>query len=105
MIPHGTPEAACSARRVSWANSTGSPSKPRASATATSRAALEDRPAPTGRSVVTCPVKPTSGLSSSTTPATYRAQPETDAGSAIDREIRASAPSVSLVSTTSVPPR
>ena len=46
------------------------PSKPSASATATSSAALDDRPAPTGRVVRTVPAKPCVGRSTATTPAT-----------------------------------
>ena len=70
MIPHGTPEARCSARWHSWASANGGPSKPRARATATSSAADDDRPAPTGTSVSTVPVKPVAGPISATTPAT-----------------------------------
>ena len=51
MMPLGTPEARCSARRHSSANSTGVMSAPSASATATSSAALLDNPAPIGMSV------------------------------------------------------
>ncbi len=70
MIPEGTPEARCSARWQASAKASGVPSKPRASATATSRAALEDSPPPMGRVVATVPVKPAVGRTSATTPAT-----------------------------------
>ena len=70
MIPHGTPDARCSARWHSSASASGEPSKPRASATATSRAADDDKPAPIGSVVVTVPVNPADGRSSATTPAT-----------------------------------
>ena len=56
MIPHGTPDARCSARWHSSASSTAGPSKPRASATAISSAALELRPAPMGSVVETVPL-------------------------------------------------
>ena len=72
MMPVGTPVAACSARRASWASSIGVPSNPRASATATSRAALDDRPAPTGIVVLTCPSSPRPLRSSAATAATKR---------------------------------
>ena len=75
MIPDGTPLARCSARWQAWASSSEVPSNPRASATATSRAALDDSPPPIGSVVDTVPSKPRSGLTSATTPATYRAQP------------------------------
>jgi hypothetical protein len=70
MIPEGTPEAACSARWQARASSTCEPVKPSASATETSRAALDDSPAPTGSVVWTVPTAPTAGRSSATTPAT-----------------------------------
>ncbi len=70
MIPHGTPDARCSARWPSLASSSGGPSNPSASATATSSAADDERPAPTGSVVSTTPTKPRAGRSSATTPAT-----------------------------------
>ena len=74
MIPHGTPDARCSAAWHSRAMSSAVPSAPRARATATSSAALEDSPAPIGIVVETLPSNPVAGRSSATTPATYRAQ-------------------------------
>ena len=70
MTPQGTPDARCSAAWQAWASAKGGPSNPSASATATSRAALDDSPAPIGRVVVTVPVPPTAGLTELTTPAT-----------------------------------
>ena len=58
MMPLGTPDARCSARRHSSASATGDICAPSASATATSSAALLDRPAPMGMSVVTRPRMP-----------------------------------------------
>ena len=66
----GTPEATCSARWHSTARSWGVPVKPSASATATSSAALDDSPAPSGRVVSTTPRRPSTGRSSAATPAT-----------------------------------
>ena len=70
MIPQGTPEARCSADWQIRAMSRGDPSMPSASATATSSAALEDRPEPIGIVVDTSPSNPTAGRISATTPAT-----------------------------------
>ncbi len=70
MIPQGTPEATCSALWHSFASSSGVPSKPSARASATSRAALDDSPAPTGSVVVMEPSKPAAGRTWLTTPAT-----------------------------------
>ncbi len=71
MIPHGTPLARCSAAWQICAIWSGVPEAPRASATATSNAALDARPAPMGSSVVTVPpARPTVGRTSATTPAT-----------------------------------
>ena len=71
MIPHGTPDARCSARWQSCASSSGEPSNPSASATATSSAADDDSPAPIGQRGVDLAgeARPT-GRSSATTPAT-----------------------------------
>ena len=49
MIPHGTPDARCSARWQRRARSAVEPSNPSARATATSSAALDDSPAPIGQ--------------------------------------------------------
>ena len=73
MIPVGTPVAACSARCVNSASSRALPSKPRANAVATSRAALEDRPLPIGISVVIVPTIPRVALHSAATAAIYLA--------------------------------
>jgi hypothetical protein len=67
MIPQGTPLANSSARCPARANSSGDPSKPRANATASSSDALEERPAPTGRSDDTWPVNPSTTRSSAAT--------------------------------------
>ena len=80
MIPQGTPDARCSAIWVSCASSSVEPSNPSARATETSSAALDDKPAPTGRVVVISPTNPLVGCSSATTPATYRAQAGVDLG-------------------------
>jgi len=73
MIPHGTPVARCSACRHSSASEIGVPSKPRASALATSSAALLARPAPIGMLVDTRPaIALACGPSSAATPATRR---------------------------------
>ena len=53
-----------SARWHNWASSSGVPAKPNANAVETTSAALDDRPAPIGRVVVTEPVAPTSGCNS-----------------------------------------
>ena len=58
ITPQGTPDARCSARCASRARGRGSGSAPRARASATSSAALDDRPAPIGSVVETVPVKP-----------------------------------------------
>ena len=58
MMPVGTPVARCSARCASRARSSGEPRCPNAIAAATSRAALDDRPAPTGMVVDTVPRMP-----------------------------------------------
>ncbi len=84
MIPHGTPDARCSAAWQSRAMSSAEPSAPRASATAISSAALEDSPAPIGIVVETLPSNPVDGRSSATTPATYRAQSGCDAARFVD---------------------
>ena len=73
MIPQGTPVAACSTRRLSWASSSAVPSNPSARARALVRAAEDDSPEPTGRSVETVPTNPCCGRSSPTTAATSRA--------------------------------
>ena len=70
MIPQGTPEARCSAALADPRESRRRPSMPSASATATSSAALDDRPVPIGIVVDTSPTKPTAGRISATTPAT-----------------------------------
>src|SRR3954465_15416526 len=104
MSPLGTPEARCSARGRASAGASGEPSNPRASATATSSAALDDRPAPTGRVVDTVPTAPTAGRTTATTPATYRAQlGSTVDGSATSRGTRAGRPFSDDTSSTSVP--
>lgn len=72
--PLGTPVAACSARWHALAMTLGSAWKPSASARATSRAALDDIPAPTGKVVSTVPRPPVTGRTTATTPATSRAQ-------------------------------
>ena len=69
-LPDGTPLPTCSARWHSLASSTGDPSKPSASATASSSAALDERPLPIGTVVRTVPSKPPLGRTSCTTPAT-----------------------------------
>ena len=56
--PHGTPDASCSARWPRRASSVALPSKPSARATASSSAALDDRPLPMGMVVDTVPSKP-----------------------------------------------
>ncbi len=62
ITPHGTPDATSSAWRSSSASAgrsaLPSSSAPRARATATSRAADDERPVPTGMVVVTVPVNP-----------------------------------------------
>ena len=63
--------ASCSASRHSIASSSGSsPSAPSASAVATSNAALDDSPAPIGRSERTTPTNPCTGTSRRATAAT-----------------------------------
>ena len=71
IIPHGTPEAACSARWQARASSSGERGvSRRARAIATSRAALDDSPAPMGIVVEMRPSKPCVGRTSATTAAT-----------------------------------
>ncbi len=70
-MPVGTPVAMCSARRVSCANSEVGNSQPSANATAISSAALDDKPAPTGIVVVTCPEIPRGESSSDATAPMY----------------------------------
>src|SRR5438067_2260031 len=74
MIPEGTPVAACSACCSSGARADGSPSQPRARATATSKAALEDSPAPAGPVLDTRPSKPATGRRTGTTEAISQAR-------------------------------
>ena len=82
-IPHGTPTARNSARWQASASANGSSSKPAtaqsASATDTSSAADDERPAPVGRSERTVPVRPTGGRpsrsSSTATACAYLAHP------------------------------
>ncbi|NBU15809.1 MAG: hypothetical protein EBS48_02135 [Actinobacteria bacterium] len=76
MIPVGTPVARCSARRVSCARSAAARASagmpcPSARAAASSSAALDDRPAPTGMVVDTwpltlCTAMPAARISSAT---------------------------------------
>ena len=72
MIPVGTPVANCSARWVSNASSVGVNVLPIARAVASSKAALDDKPAPTGIVVETLPEIPTGDFMSDATAETYR---------------------------------